>query len=45
MEPTLAIGLVLFLTSEILPYTPLKGNSLVQVLVEALRKAFPHSDK
>ena len=45
MEPTIAIGLVLFVASEILPFTPLKGNGLIQVLIEALRKAFPHSGR
>jgi|TARA_Y100000289_G_scaffold5663_2_gene5152 hypothetical protein len=45
MEPTIAIGLALFLLSEILPYTPLKGNGLAQLLIEALRSAFPHKGK
>ena len=43
MEPALIIGLVLLVASEILPYTPLKGNGLVEVIVEALRAAFPHN--
>lgn len=45
MEPTILIGLILFLLSEVLPYTPLKGNGLAQVLIEALRSTFPHKDK
>ncbi len=43
MEPTLIAGLVLLVISEILPYTPLKGNGLVEVIVEALREVFPHA--
>ncbi len=43
MEPTLIIGLVLFLASEILPFTPLKGNGLVDSVIKALRIAFPHN--
>ena len=45
MEPTVAIALALLVISEILPYTPLKGNGLIQQLVEALRVAFPHKGK
>ena len=43
MEPTIIFGLVLFLASEILPFTPLKGNGLVDSLLKTLRIAFPHS--
>lgn len=43
MEPTIIIGLVLFLASEILPFTPLKGNGLIDAVIKALRVAFPHS--
>ncbi len=43
MEPTIIAGLVLFLVSEILPFTPLKGNGVVDTLLKALRIAFPHS--
>lgn len=43
MEPTIIFGLVLFLVSEILPFTPLKGNGLVDTVFKALRIAFPHS--
>lgn len=42
METAAIIGLVLLIISEILPYTPLKGNGLVQLLLEALREVFPH---
>lgn len=42
MEPAMIIGLVLLVASEVLPYTPLKGNGLIQVLLQALREAFPH---
>jgi hypothetical protein len=42
METTVIIGLVLFLVSEILPFTPLAGNGLVDVLIKALRETFPH---
>lgn len=43
METTAIIALVLLVISEILPYTPLKGNGLVQEIVEVLRTVFPHS--
>lgn len=42
METTVIIGLVLFIASEILPFTPLKGNGLIDAIVKALRVAFPH---
>ena len=42
METTAIIALVLLVISEILPYTPLKGNGLVQEIVEVLRGVFPH---
>tara|TARA_B100001173_G_scaffold311001_1_gene327020 strand:- start:3448 stop:3597 length:150 start_codon:yes stop_codon:yes gene_type:complete len=42
MEPTLIVGLVLFLASEVLPFTPLKGNGLLDSIIKALRIAFPH---
>lgn len=42
METAAIIGLVLLVISEVLPYTPLKGNGLVQLIVEALREVFPH---
>ena len=44
MDPLVIGGLVLFIISEILPYTPLKGNGIVQALVEALKLAFPKKD-
>ena len=43
MEVTVILGLVLFVASEILPFTPLAGNGLVDAIVKALRVAFPHS--
>jgi len=42
METATIIGLTLFVISEILPYTPLKGNGIVQAVLEAMRKVFPH---
>jgi len=42
METTILIGLVLFIASEILPFTPLAGNGLVDALLKALREVFPH---
>lgn len=44
MEYAAIIGLALLLVSEILPYTPLKGNGVVQLLVNALRQVFPHQN-
>jgi hypothetical protein len=43
METAAIIGLVLFLASEVLPFTPLAGNGLVDAIVKALRIAFPHA--
>ena len=45
MEIAAIAGLVLFVISEILPYTPLKGNGIVEAIVEALRTAFPHGEE
>ena len=42
IETTVILGLVLFVASEILPFTPLAGNGLVDAIVKALRIAFPH---
>lgn len=42
MEPTLIAGLVLLVLSEVLPYTPLKGNGIVQLVLNALKQAFPY---
>lgn len=42
MELTVLIPLVLLVVSEILPYTPLKGNGVIQEIVEVLRGVFPH---
>ncbi len=43
MEVTVILGLALFIASEILPFTPLAGNGLVDAIIKALRVAFPHS--
>ena len=45
METTAIIGLVLFVLSEIIPHLPIKGNGILDVVVEALRKAFPYSGR
>ena len=42
MEPVALIGLVLFLISEILPFTPLKGNGLIDQILKSARQIFPH---
>jgi len=42
METAALIGLVLFLISEILPFTPLKGNGLLDQILKAAREIFPH---
>ena len=42
METTAIVALVLLVISEILPYTPLKGNGLVQEIIAVLRDIFPH---
>lgn len=45
METTAILALVLLIVSEVLPYTPLKGNGIVQEIVEVLRKVFPYASK
>lgn len=42
MEATVLIGLALFIASEILPFTPLAGNGILDAVLKALRVAFPH---
>lgn len=42
MEVAAIVGLVLFIISEILPYTPLKGNGIVQQILKTAREMFPH---
>ena len=42
MEPVALIGLVLFLISEILPFTPLKGDGLIDQILKSARQIFPH---
>lgn len=43
MESAALIGLGLFIVSEVLPFTPLKGNGIVQEILVLLRKVFPHT--
>lgn len=43
MEVTVIVGLVLFVASEVLPFTPLAGNGLVDAVIKALRVVFPHA--
>lgn len=43
MEVTAIIALVLFVASEILPFTPLAGNGIAEGIIKALRVAFPHA--
>lgn len=45
METTAIIALTLLVISEVLPYTPLKGNGIVQQIVEVLREIFPYSGR
>ena len=45
METAAIIGLVLFLASEILPFTPLAGNGLVDAIIKAMREVFPKPGK
>jgi hypothetical protein len=42
METAAIIGLVLLVASEVLPYTPLKGNGVVQQILAMAREIFPH---
>ena len=42
MEIAAITGLVLFIISEILPFTPLKGNGLVDQILKSARQIFPH---
>lgn len=42
IETAAIIGLVLFLASEIIPHTPIAGNSVVEAILNALRTVFPH---
>lgn len=42
METAVLIGLVLFIVSEILPFTPLKGNGLIDQILKSAREIFPH---
>lgn len=45
MEFAALAGLVLFLASEVMPYTPLKGNGVVEAILFALIKVFPKPEK
>lgn len=42
MEFATIAALVLLVVSEVLPYTPLKGNGIVQEIIEVLRGVFPY---
>ena len=42
METAALIGLVLFIVSEVLPFTPLKGNGLIDQILKSAREIFPH---
>lgn len=42
METAALIGLVLFIISEVLPFTPLKGNGLLDQVLKTARQVFPH---
>lgn len=42
MEVAAIAGLVLFIISEILPFTPLKGNGIVEQILSTAREIFPH---
>jgi len=45
MEFATAAALILLVVSEVLPYTPLKGNGIVQEILEVLREVFPYGKK
>ncbi len=45
MEFATIAALVLLVISEILPYTPLKGNGIIEEIVEVLRGVFPYASK
>lgn len=42
METAALVGLVLFIVSEILPFTPLKGNGIIEQILKTAREMFPH---
>ena len=42
MEAAAIVGLVLFIISEILPFTPLKGNGFIDQILKTAREIFPH---
>lgn len=45
MDPVVAIGLLLFIVSELLPFTPLAGNGIADAIIKALRVVFPKPEK
>ncbi len=45
MEFATIAALSLLVISEVLPYTPLKGNGIVEEIVEVLRGLFPYAAK
>jgi fumarate reductase subunit D len=42
METAAILGLLLLVVSEVLPYTPLKGNGIVEQVLAMAREVFPH---
>jgi hypothetical protein len=45
MEFATVAALTLLIISEVLPYTPLKGNGVIQEIIEVLRGLFPYASK
>ena len=45
MEFATIAALALLVVSEILPYTPLKGNGIIEEIIEVLRGVFPYASK
>lgn len=45
MEATAIIALSLLVVSEVLPFTPLAGNGVIQQIIRGLRQVFPYSSR
>lgn len=45
METTAMIALALLVVSEVLPFTPLAGNGILQQVIKVLREVFPYSGR
>ena len=45
MEFATIAALVLLVVSEVLPYTSLKGNGIIQEILEILRQVFPYGEE